>query len=87
MPGKDFFLLFSQIFIYLLVLTVLLLSSVTVSLEDAGVYISKDSVSPTDTAICVADLDYLDLAVTMSDTSSATREEEEDIKVQQLKIF
>jgi len=47
-------------------------ASVSVSIEDAGVYISKDSVSPTDTAVCVADIDYLDLSVILSDNSSPT---------------
>jgi len=42
-------------------------ASVSISVEDAAVYLSKDSVSPTDTAVCVADIDYLDLAVTLSE--------------------
>jgi len=42
-------------------------ASVSISVEDAAVYLSKDSVSPIDTAVCVADIDYLDLSVTLSE--------------------
>ena len=42
-------------------------ASVSVSVEDVGLYVSKDSVSPTEAAVCVADIDYLDLSVTLNE--------------------
>jgi len=42
-------------------------ASVSISVEDAAVYLSKDSVSPIDNTVCVADIDYLDLSVTLSE--------------------
>ena len=49
-------------------------ASVTLSLEDLGVYLSKDSVSPTSNSICVADIDYLDLSVNLSEPELSDRE-------------
>jgi len=42
-------------------------ASVTVSVEDAAIYLSKDSVAPIDNTVCVADIDYVDLSVTLSE--------------------
>ena len=42
-------------------------ASVTLSLEDTGVYLSKDAASPTVNSVCVADINYLDLTVNLSE--------------------
>jgi len=42
-------------------------ASVSVSVEDAAIYLSKDSVAPIDNTVCVADIDYVDLSVTLSE--------------------
>ena len=35
--------------------------------QDTGLYLSKDQSSPTAAAVCVADIDYLDLTVNLSE--------------------
>ena len=53
-------------------------ASVSLSMEDLGLYLSKDSLSPTSNSICVADVDYLDLTVNLSEpelTDRVTRPE------------
>ena len=39
----------------------------TVIGQDTGLYLSKDQSSPTAAAVCVADIDYLDLSVNLSE--------------------
>ena len=48
-------------------------ASVTLSLEDLGLYLSKDSDSPISNSICVADIDYLDLSVNLSEPELGER--------------
>ena len=52
-------------------------ASVTLSLEDTGLYLSKDSVSPTSSSVCVADIDYLDLTVNLSEPELHTYDPKE----------
>ena len=44
-------------------------SSVSISVEDAPVYLSKDSISLLDSTACLADINYLDLSITLMTTS------------------
>ena len=42
-------------------------ASVSISVEGATVHLNKDSMSPIDSTVCLADIDYLDLSVTLSE--------------------
>merc|ERR1719507_2966240 len=50
-------------------------ASVSVSLEDLALYLSKEAAASGDSAVCVADTDYLDLGVTLSEPENGQSEE------------
>ena len=55
-------------------------ASVTLSLEDTGLYLSKDSVSPMSSSVCVANIDYLDLTVNLSEPELHTYDPVSEMK-------
>ena len=53
-------------------------ASVNIAIEDLGVFLSNDAASPVESAICVADIDFFDILISLSEPEKVPETEDSE---------